>query len=300
MSRCPSSNAERVVPRPPYAPRRSGSPCRSWRSNASPPWAARCASWTSAGGPESWPCPSPGWDPTRPRRSPSSTPAPMRLPPSSAAPPRRALPSGSSASRATQTLSPTSYRTAPSTWSAATASSRSSTTPRPRSARPPRRWPPMVTSLCSSPDGWPPSSPAPSPESSSGPTPCSPSDDGRWGPSDPLPRRFDVHQLEHLASAAGLRVLHWHGIRLLSDLVPPHYVDTDAERAALLALEDALAEHPAYDFLGQLGSRPAPRRHPRLRSTRSAGPTRCSRRQFRPPPALVATHPMTPAPRCCT
>ncbi|MGB8385790.1 MAG: class I SAM-dependent methyltransferase [Dermatophilaceae bacterium] len=80
------------------------------------------------------------------------------------------------------------------------------------------------------------------------------SDDGRWGPSDPLPRRFDVHQLEDLVTAAGLRVLYWHGIRLLSDLVPPHCVDTDAERAALLALEEALAEHPAYDFLGQLGA----------------------------------------------
>ena len=78
--------------------------------------------------------------------------------------------------------------------------------------------------------------------------------DGRWGPSDPLSRRFDVHQLEHLASATGLRILHWHGVRLLSDLVPPHCVDTDAERAALLALEDALVEHPAYAFLGQLGA----------------------------------------------
>jgi len=80
------------------------------------------------------------------------------------------------------------------------------------------------------------------------------SPDGRWGPSDPLPRRFDAHQLEHLVSATGLRVLRWHGVRLLSDLVPPHCVDTDAERAALLALEDTLAEHPAYDFLGQLGA----------------------------------------------
>jgi SAM-dependent methyltransferase len=80
------------------------------------------------------------------------------------------------------------------------------------------------------------------------------SEDGRWGPSDPLPRRFDVRELEGLVTAAGLQVLHWHGIRLLSDLVPPHCVDTDAERAALLALEDALAEHPAYGFLGQLGA----------------------------------------------
>jgi S-adenosylmethionine-dependent methyltransferase len=80
------------------------------------------------------------------------------------------------------------------------------------------------------------------------------SEDGRWGEGDPLPRRFDVRQLEDLTVAAGLRVLRWHGIRVLSDLVPPACVDTDSERAALLALEDALAEHPAYGFLGQLGA----------------------------------------------
>jgi SAM-dependent methyltransferase len=80
------------------------------------------------------------------------------------------------------------------------------------------------------------------------------SGDGRWGAGDPLPRRFDVPQLEQLAEAAGLQVLHWHGIRVLSDLVPPACVDTDAERAALLALEAELAEHPAYGFLGQLGA----------------------------------------------
>ncbi len=80
------------------------------------------------------------------------------------------------------------------------------------------------------------------------------SPEGRWGPSDPLPRRFDLPQLEALAVAAGLQVVRWNGIRLLSDLVPPSCVDTDAERAALLALEKALTGHPAYGFLGQLGA----------------------------------------------
>ncbi len=78
--------------------------------------------------------------------------------------------------------------------------------------------------------------------------------DGRWGSGDPLPRRFDVPQLQDLAAAAGLVVEHWHGVRLLSDLVPSTFVDTDAERAALLHLEQTLAGHPAYDFIGRLGA----------------------------------------------
>lgn len=79
------------------------------------------------------------------------------------------------------------------------------------------------------------------------------SPDGRWGPGDPLPRRFDVAQVQDLVAAAGLAVHSWHGVRLLSDLVPSAYLDTDADRAALLAVEEALAGHPAYD-LGRLGA----------------------------------------------
>lgn len=80
------------------------------------------------------------------------------------------------------------------------------------------------------------------------------SPDGRWGPHDPLPRRFDLHELRELIAAAGLREQRWHGVRLLGDLVPPTAVDTDADRADLVALEDALAGHPAYPFLGELGA----------------------------------------------
>ena len=78
--------------------------------------------------------------------------------------------------------------------------------------------------------------------------------DGRWGPHDPLPRRFDLRELRELVTAAGLREQHWHGTRLLGDLVPPAALDTDADRAALVALEDALAGHAAYPFLGELGA----------------------------------------------
>ena len=78
--------------------------------------------------------------------------------------------------------------------------------------------------------------------------------DGRWGIHDPLPRRFDLAQLRGLVEDAGLQMQHWHGIRLLADLVPSTAVDTDAERAALIALEDALAGHAAYPFLGEFGA----------------------------------------------
>lgn len=57
-----------------------------------------------------------------------------------------------------------------------------------------------------------------------------------------------------LVESAGLQVEHWHGVRLLADLVPSTSIDTDAERAALVALEEALAGHPAYPFLGELGA----------------------------------------------
>ncbi len=80
------------------------------------------------------------------------------------------------------------------------------------------------------------------------------SPDGRWGGTDPLPRRFDLAQLRALVAGAGLVLERWHGVRLLGDLVPSHAVDTDADRAALVALEEALAGHPAYPFLGELGA----------------------------------------------
>lgn len=77
--------------------------------------------------------------------------------------------------------------------------------------------------------------------------------DGRFGPHDPLPRRFDADTLVALLADHGLRTLDVHGVRILSDLVPAGSVDTDADRTALLALEDAAARH-AGGVLGQLGA----------------------------------------------
>jgi SAM-dependent methyltransferase len=78
--------------------------------------------------------------------------------------------------------------------------------------------------------------------------------DGRWGPADPLPRRFDRAGLHALLGAAGLDVMAVHGIRVFADLVPAASVDTDpAATRALLALESAASTDPVLlDVAAQL------------------------------------------------
>lgn len=80
------------------------------------------------------------------------------------------------------------------------------------------------------------------------------SDDGRWGPADPLPRRFDAAGVRALVQGAGLAVHDSHGVRIFSDLVPASFVDSDADRAALLELEQTASRHPDYEFLGHIGA----------------------------------------------
>ena len=80
------------------------------------------------------------------------------------------------------------------------------------------------------------------------------SDDGRWGPADPLPRRFDAAGITALVEGAGLAVADLHGVRIFSDLVPAAYIDSDTERAALLELEQTASRHPDYAFLGHIGA----------------------------------------------
>lgn len=80
------------------------------------------------------------------------------------------------------------------------------------------------------------------------------SDDGRWGGADPLPRRFDTDEVRDLVVRAGLHVETVHGVRLFADLVPSALLDGEADRAALLDLEQAIATHPSYAFLGHLGA----------------------------------------------
>ena len=74
---------------------------------------------------------------------------------------------------------------------------------------------------------------------------------GRAGAGDKLQRRFDVASATVLLTAAGLRPEKIHGVRVLADLVPGAVADADP--AAMLALELALAEDSPYrDIATQL------------------------------------------------
>ncbi|MDK1475583.1 methyltransferase [Streptomyces sp. 549] len=71
--------------------------------------------------------------------------------------------------------------------------------------------------------------------------------DGRWGASDPMPRRFTADQLTSLVADTGLRVGSVHGVRVFTDLVPGALVDTEpGAQRALAQLEAAAAELPAF------------------------------------------------------
>ena len=81
------------------------------------------------------------------------------------------------------------------------------------------------------------------------------SPDGRWGPTDPLPRRFDVSGLTTLLDETGFTTVQVHGVRVFADLVPSGALDGAADRAALTELERAVATHAHYaETLGGLGS----------------------------------------------
>lgn len=80
------------------------------------------------------------------------------------------------------------------------------------------------------------------------------SKDGRWGDGDPMPRRFDTPALVELLTSCGFAIQDVHGVRIFADLVPSTHIDTDADRRALLELEEAAATHPDYPLLGQLGA----------------------------------------------
>jgi S-adenosylmethionine-dependent methyltransferase len=71
--------------------------------------------------------------------------------------------------------------------------------------------------------------------------------DGRWGPSDGVPRRWTPDQIVDLVTAAGLDVEQLHGVRVVADLIPSAALELEpGAPAALLALERALAERPPF------------------------------------------------------
>lgn len=74
--------------------------------------------------------------------------------------------------------------------------------------------------------------------------------DGRWGPGDPLPRRFTEPGLVALLESAGLQVEQVHGVRTVADLVPGALVDAEPGAAeALVDLEVATAHLPEFRAL---------------------------------------------------
>ena len=183
-----------------------------------------------------------------------STPAPTRSPHCAAAPASPASRTTSSASRATATRSPRCSATVRSTSSAATARSRSSTT-RPRPCVPPL--PPCVPaagSRCSSP-GRLAVVFAKAIAGEFGQARAALTDpSGRWGSTDPLPRRFDVDQLEALLAEAGFTDVNVRGTGILGHLVPAAHIDSEADRAALAELDELLVTGPGREFLRTLGN----------------------------------------------
>lgn len=71
--------------------------------------------------------------------------------------------------------------------------------------------------------------------------------DGRWGDTDPMPRRFDEPGVLALLAAADLQVRAVDGVRVLTDVVPEALVDGEPGAAEeLLALERSLAADPTF------------------------------------------------------
>jgi SAM-dependent methyltransferase len=77
---------------------------------------------------------------------------------------------------------------------------------------------------------------------------------GRWGPQDPLPRRFDLDELQTLLTESGFTVEQARGVGILTHLVPASFIDSDADRAALDELDELLVSGTGRDFLRTLGS----------------------------------------------
>ncbi|MDS1269413.1 methyltransferase domain-containing protein [Lipingzhangella sp. LS1_29] len=71
------------------------------------------------------------------------------------------------------------------------------------------------------------------------------SPDGRWGATDPMPRRFTREQLHGLVAESGLTVLATHGIRVVADLLPGRSFDGEPQTVReLVALEQQAGRQP--------------------------------------------------------
>ncbi|MFC7330263.1 methyltransferase domain-containing protein [Marinactinospora rubrisoli] len=86
--------------------------------------------------------------------------------------------------------------------------------------------------------------------------------DGRWGPADPMPRRFTERHLTGLAAQAGLTETEVRGVRVFADLLPGRVFEGDPQAGqALMELEQAASVHPALSGIATqlhvLARRPA-------------------------------------------
>jgi ubiquinone/menaquinone biosynthesis C-methylase UbiE len=72
---------------------------------------------------------------------------------------------------------------------------------------------------------------------------------GRFGPTDALARRFTEREIRRLLDDAGLQVQSVHAVRVFSDLVPGALLDDPSASAALLALEEVVATRPEFRAL---------------------------------------------------
>ena len=71
--------------------------------------------------------------------------------------------------------------------------------------------------------------------------------DGRWGPGDPLLRRFDLDGVTHLLGGSGFEVLTAEGLRVFADLVPRSALaDEGGAETLLLRLEQLAASSEAF------------------------------------------------------
>lgn len=76
---------------------------------------------------------------------------------------------------------------------------------------------------------------------------------GRWGASDPVPRRYDLAELRDLVVTAGLRPNAEHGVGVFTELVPGALADELGGWSELTELEREAADRPAFrDIATQL------------------------------------------------
>lgn len=68
--------------------------------------------------------------------------------------------------------------------------------------------------------------------------------DGRWGPNDPMPRRFTAEALMELARDAGFPTTVVRGVRVLGDLLPGRVFEDPQTPDTLVALERAASALP--------------------------------------------------------